>query len=169
MVLYHDDPEALERLLRQALGKFQDKAGMIAEISTMEAVMPTPEHFRATATCRDSKRRYIPHRVHTDGEMRLIEFLTEAKHQPPYLLSYFLDLRNWPLDEDLPGDCEALLGDYLEALIAVQNTERNRLALLVEGVDTADLPTVQDLRARLTELEQVMEDNKAFIFPASSF
>ena len=30
VVLYHDSPEALERLLRQALGKFQDKAGSIA-------------------------------------------------------------------------------------------------------------------------------------------
>ena len=84
---------------------------------------------------------------------------------------YFADLRSWPLDEALPQDCVPLLADYLEALIALPNTQRERHAYLLAGMSqsASELPSAQDLRMRISEIEQAMEDNKALIPPASHF
>ena len=142
LVLYHDDPERLERLLRQALGKFQDKAGAILETWGEKGSFEIPPHFHAVAGCSDAKRRYMAWRfgeiekevvVETNEfgvetvevqKVTTIDLVIGAKHEAPYCLYYFADLRHWPLDEKLPPDCSALLADYLEALLNVVNIER---------------------------------------------
>ena len=70
VVLYHDAPEALDRLLRQAMAKFQDKAGVLLEVWSETPVIPLPAHFKSVATCCDAKRRYAPFRVEAaeDGQ-----------------------------------------------------------------------------------------------------
>ncbi len=62
-----------------------------------------------------------------DGQPE-IHVISRDKHEPPYCMVYFADLRSWPLDEALPQDCVPLLADYLEALIALPNTQRERHA-----------------------------------------
>lgn len=172
MVLYHHDPNTLERLLRQALGKFQDKAGVILEVWFEEPIFELPPHFRAIAGCSDSKRRYIAHRFERDDDgKRYLRLLPRSKHVAPFCLSYFCSLRDWELKEELPTDCEALVADYLEALIAILNTKKEREAYLQSGMQDAaqTLLTEQELRQRVTDLEKEMEDNKAIIPPASMF
>ena len=83
---------------------------------------------------------------------------------------WFVDLRRWPLEERLPGDCPPLLADYLEALIALQNTKRERSAMMMTGSPQAsELPSEQELRQRIADLETEMEENKNMIVPASYF
>lgn len=176
MVLYHDDADTLARLLRQALGKYQDKAGIILEVWHEGATFKLPANFHNIAGCCDAQRRYIPWRYTTieeeDGSTcRAIILTPTARHVTPYCLYYFCDLRNWELDSPLPGDCDSLLCDYLEALIAVQNTKREREAYLLSGMTEAaqTLPSEMELRQRVSELEVAMEDNKAIVPPASMF
>ena len=175
-VLLHDDPKALARLLRQALGKFQDKAGAILEAWQEGTRFQLPPHFQGVAGCCDAQRRYVPWRrvlvTDNDGlEVKVIDLIASTRHEAPFCLQYFADLRHWPDDEDLPGDCVPLLADYLEALIAVHNTERQYNAYLTAGMheNAQALISQQELRQRLTELEQAMEDNKSIVPPASMF
>ena len=172
ITLYHKDQAALERLLDQALGKFQDKAGAILEIWSDDPVFVAPPLFRAPANCCDRQKRYIPFFMERNEDgARIIRLKLLSRHQAPYCLYYFCDLRKWNKNEDLPGDCAALICDYLEALIAVYNTKREREAYLQAGMNESaqTLLSEQELRQRLTELEQEMEAAKAVIPPASMF
>ncbi|MBQ7609113.1 MAG: hypothetical protein IJU76_14280 [Desulfovibrionaceae bacterium] len=189
LVLYHDDPDRLERLLRQALGKYQDKAGAILEQWGDEGSFEIPPHFHAVAGCSDSERRYMPWRwgkaekevvTNTDEfgvetveiiPVKTIDLIIGRKHVAPYCLYYFADLRHWPGDEELPPDCGVLTADYLEALLNVVNIERQREAYLsMDMVQAAqELQNVSELRQRITEIETIMEENKALIPPASQF
>lgn len=196
IVLYHDNPDDLERLLRQALGKYQDKAGMILETWSDEPAFPLPASFHAVAGCCDNKRRHMNWRTGTieieetipavydeeTGEIvtpaktvtvqkPCIDVKVGKKHEAPYCLYYFIDLRHWDADEPIPGDCDAMLLDYLEALIAMYNTQRQREAYIMAGMSqpAQDLIPASELRQRVTELELMMEDNKAMIPPASRF
>lgn len=172
MVLYHYDLAALEKLLYQALGKFQDKAGVILEIWSDDPVFELPPRFHAVAGCSDSKRRYIAHRLEKDAEgQKILRLLPGSKHVAPYCLAYFCSLRYWDMEEELPADCDALVSDYLEALIAILNTKKEREAYLQAGMQEAaqTLQSEQELRQRVTDLEREMEDNKAIIPPASMF
>lgn len=167
MVLYHNDPEDLKRLLRQALAKYQDKAGYICETWYSSAIILPPERLSGIASISDKKKRYVPWHVDMPEGVIVLDVLD--KNESPYCLSWFVNLRDWPLDEDLPGDVPTLLADYLEALIAVQNTERQRNAMLITGQQTQDLSSVQDLRQRIRDIEIEMEENKSIIVPASYF
>ena len=172
MVLYHHDEEVLKNLVYRALGKFQDKAGVILEVWFDEPTLELPPHFHAVAGCSDSRRRYIAHRLETNEEgHEILRLLPKAKHIPPYSLSYFCSLRDWDMEEELPADSDALVGDYLEALIAILNTKKEREAYLQSGMTDAaqTLQSEQELRQRVTDLEREMEDNKAIIPPASMF
>lgn len=169
MVLYHDDPAALERLLRQALAKMQEKAGVLAEMWTEDTAFPTPQHMSSIASCCDAQRRYVPFRF--DVEHGSVTLLPHPKNTAPFCLIYFLNLRDWEEDKDLPGQCTSLLTDYLEALIAVPNTQRQKETYLVTGMQSAaqELPQISELKMRCAEIEQAMEDNKAIVPPASYF
>lgn len=68
VVCYIVDPEEQKRLLRQALGKFQDKAGLIREVWGEDAAFAFPQDFHGIAGCRDTKSRYIPWRIKKDAE-----------------------------------------------------------------------------------------------------
>lgn len=172
VVCYVVDKSEQERLLRQSLGKYQDRAGLIRDQWGEGTSVPCPPHFQAVAGCSDTKRRYIPWRIEEseEGEPRIV-LLADKRHKPPYCLAYFCNLRDWGLEEPLPGDCDSLLGDYLEALIAVKSVRMEREAYLSANMTEAAqaLPTDQDLRTRLDELERQMQENKAISPPASMF
>jgi len=173
VVCYIVDPAEQERLLRQALGKFQDRAGVIREVWGDGLTFPFPEDFQAIAGCSDSKRRYIPWRIesNTEGNPCGIQLVLDKRHEPPYCLAYFCDLRSWAMESPLPGDCSSLVGDYLEALIAVKNVKREREAYLAMDMTEAaqNLPSEQELRTRISELEKEMQETKAISPPASMF
>lgn len=172
IVLYYDDPVNLERLLRQALRKFQDKAGVVMEVWLDEPEFLCPSHFHAIAAGCDSKRRHLAWRVEADEEgSKYIRLKTTPRHEAPYCLYYFANLQDWPLNEPLPKDVPALLADYLEALISIKNTWLERHVYLQAGMhDSAQqLLSEQELRQRVADLEEEMESCKALIPPASTF
>ena len=224
IVLYHDDPAALERLLRQALRKFQDKAGLLLALETSESAAVLPSDCRHVAVCCDSGRRFMGHSVSvetcpldadgnpvpkpdgwTDGwteadgcscgcsegsacscvsakaayaaalasgngseETAVIRLSVLSRHVAPYRIEYFADLFHWDGDADVPGDCAALITDYLEALIAVPNSERARFTAYTTGIPAQDIPPLSELRQRIAELETEMEDSKALV-PSTSW
>lgn len=168
-VLLLDEPERQEALLRQALGKYQEKAGILRwlEVSgRADAPVELSEDFLAPASVQDSQGWYVPHRL-LDVEPRSIALFPGSRHAPPFDVYYFCNLRDWPLDADLPARCTTLVADYLEALIALPNTERLRMAHTATnmGALLAELPSAQDLRQRITDLELLMEENKACLSP----
>lgn len=171
MVLYHNDQDALVRLLRQALGKFQDKAGVIMEVWQEENTFSLPPHFHAVAGCCDSKKRYISWRMDSALDKPAILAISSPKHTPPFCLCYFCDLRTWEMDKPLPADCCALAADYLEALIAVHNVKKERESYLLTGMNESaqTLPSEQELRQRISDLEKEMEASKVLIPPASIY
>ncbi|WP_165071311.1 hypothetical protein [Desulfovibrio sp. ZJ200] len=165
VVLYHNDDTALQRLLRQALGKYQDKAGVILqsrfEAGTKEADFP--ELYLTVAGCHDEMHRHVP--VQVDEAAGKLLFYPEAD-SGALTLYWLARLRDWPPDRPLPYGCVGLVGDYLEALIDIPNTSRTRDSYHGMGGPIPDLPSLQEMRARLTELEQQMEECRA-ILPAS--
>ena len=164
VVLYHNDDTALQRLLRQALRKYQDKAGYIMDTHLPEGTTEwdLPRGFLSLASCQDQRFRHIPTQIDQLENKLLFKPVSRTGEITVYWL---VRLSDWPLDENLPYGCVGLIADYLEALIDISNTSRRRD--VYSGIDgpIQELPAVQDLKARLLELEQQMEDNRA-VLPA---
>lgn len=167
VVLYHKDESALNRLLAQALTKFQDKAGVLFTLRTNEPQVPIPEGFWRVASCHDSASRFVP--TQPDRESGVLYLGTEPRNRPPYTVHYLVKLTAWPLDKDLPTSCISLVSDYLETLISIPNTERTRGILNATGQASDHLPAEQELRTRLTELEVEMEEAKAMLPPIAVY
>lgn len=167
VVLYHNDETALNRLLAQALTKFQDKAGVLFTLRTDEQQVAIPDGFWRVASCHDSASRFVP--TQPDRESGWLYLGIEPRNRPPYTVHYLVKLTAWPLDKDLPTSCLSLVADYLEALIAIPNTERARGILNATGQASDYLPSVQELRSRLTELELEMEEAKAILPPIAVY
>lgn len=167
IVLYHNEEPALHRLLAQALTKFQEKAGVLFTVRVNGPEVDLPEFFWKVASCHDNAHRFVPTQPdREDGKLRLGVI---AGNTPPYTIHYFIKLRDWPEDRDLPTSCISLVADYLEALIAIPNTDRERRTLSATGLPFDHLPAVQELRARLADIEVEMEDAKAILPPIAVY
>lgn len=182
IVLYHNEDDALIRLLRQSLSKYQEKAGEIADVSSGSSLIDIPQHYLCPLCAVDAKKRRISFSVQkvekdvaTENseptyEDKIVLEIEGKDRIAPYTFYYFENLREWGLDEDLPHDCVALISDYLEALIALYNVERQKEVYLTTGISAgSELPSQSELRSRISEIEVQMEDNKAIIMPQSSF
>lgn len=169
-ILYHDDGDALVRLLRQALGKFQAKAGVIKICKSKEKEVDVPVNFLSIAMCHDASGRYLPFSVQDsdapeNAGVKKILFETKSCHLAPYSIHYFVNLREWPMDMEVPQECISLVSDYLEVLIEIPNTDRQRNVMSSTHLDHSGLQSVQELRARLAEIEMMMEESRAMIPP----
>ena len=182
IVLYHNEDEALIRLLRQSLSKYQEKAGEIANVSSGSSLIDIPPHFLCPLCAVDAKKRRVScslQKVEKEAATEIAPATYEEKivlevkgkdRIAPYTFYYFENLREWEYDEDLPHDCVALISDYLEALIALYNVERQKEVYLTTGISAgSELPSQSELRSRISEIELQMEDNKAIVMPQSSF
>lgn len=162
VVLYHQDDAALRRLLKQALGKYQDKAGVILQscypAGTTEADFP--DLYLTVAGCQDETGRFIPVFV-DDVNKRLLFDVSDTKAK--IRLYWLAKLRDWPDDRELPYGCVGLVSDYLEALIDIPNTQRTRDAWHDIQGPTQDLPSIQELKVRLAELELQMEECRSIV------
>ena len=102
IVLYHRDDAALKRLLRQALGKYQDKAGVILQTSyeagTKEAEIP--DLYLTVAACQDEDGRFVP--VFVDDENKKLVFDVSADNLKIRL--YCDDLMKIPTTTDPASD-----------------------------------------------------------------
>ncbi len=160
-VIYLDSVK-LTNLLKQALGAYQDKAGVVRKIQFGDDVTAVniPDDLLEVIGATDAEGRWHEHRVTGDS----IAVIQQAgKSVKPYVISYFVNLRDADTEEfELPPETVGLLRGYLEALIASLNTARARQIAAATGIQ-AEYPSDEDLRARVENIELTMEDSQAII------
>jgi len=164
--LYFNDPDKLVALLRRALGVYQDKAGIIRTVKTVgiETAVAIPEGVVSVIHAADKNSRF--HEVIVGAADWSVE--ADATSAPPYTFYYFLNLRDYDLDDDLPAGIVGTLIDYVAALIDVPNTDRARAVALATGRQM-ELPTNDEMNNRKAIIEAYMEDNKAMVPMLSVF
>ena len=167
VVLFHNDTVALSRLLRQSLGKYQEKAGIVlrAQVETAGTEpVAFPPHYLSLALAADANAAFVP--AYDDATGIVLQGDSDTVY--PVTLQYYADLRNWPDDEALPNNCIPLVMEHLKALIDVPNTDRARSANAQIGVQS-ELPSAQELREAVSTVEMAMEDTKTLPIPVAVF
>lgn len=161
-VLYIESGK-LTNLLKQALGTYQDKAGVIRKLQFGDADTEAaiPGDLLDVICMADAEGRW--HEYRTDGETTITVIEQTRKSVKPYTASYFANLRDMDIEnDDLPQQTIGLLRDYLEALIAIPNTARARQIATATGLQ-AEYPSDEELVTRKENLELAMEDEQAII------
>jgi len=163
--LYLSEP-VLQAILTRALGAYQDKAGVIKTVKTVEeeTEVDTPEDLLSVIFANDDNSRY--HEVNQEDETLTVD--TDDESVAPYTIHYFVNLRDYDPDTDLPAGIVGTLIDYIAALIDIPNTERARAVALSTGRQT-ELPTNSEMLDRKAVIEAYMEDNRAIIPMLSVF
>ncbi|ELD7994212.1 hypothetical protein M2J86_24740 (plasmid) [Citrobacter freundii] len=161
--LLADDETLLKTLLRQALTSYQDKAGVIGrvQISKQEGVsLKLPEDYLALIHVTDSRGGL----VYADPYPDSIKLDLDGCERYPLTMAYLLNLRDRDFEKwVIPADIIGSLEDYLEALIAIKNTERLRIVAIAGKLDTSGYPDEITLQQRKQELELQMSANRAII------
>jgi len=164
-VLYHSDTAALSLLLKQVLGKYQEKAGSIGTVPiTLEngGAIDIPDDYLEIVTAIDANTRYTENSVQ-DGQINIV---IDGETKLPVTVHYFQNLREWALDEDLPAGMTSILLDYLVALIDIPNTERERAVAAATNI-AIELPSKQELKERVLQLEEAMEESRSIGIPVA--
>ncbi len=166
VVLYHSETTALQGLLKQALKKYQEKAGEIASftIADEEAAKdyPVPDDYLGLAMAVDDRGSFIDCEV-VDGDVSLdIQWTTVW----PVKVDYYQKLEDWQMEDGLPNGVSSLVFDYLVALIEIPNTDRERKIMAATNLPIDHLPSKQELQEKLKMIEEQMEENRALCSPA---
>jgi len=167
-ILYvNNEADALDHLVLQALGDYQDKAGFLATVKTVdnEIAVNIPDKFLGLVLAHDAEKQY--HEVVIDADAGTITIQETAISEKPYTIHYFVNLRDYDLETDqLPPEIIGTLLDYLIALIDIPNTERARRVALATG-QQIEVRSDEELLAKKQLLEEAMEEQHA-ILPAST-
>lgn len=162
--LVHNEKDKLDALLRQALGTYQDKAGvqrtlLIDEATIANNAFDLPEHFLTVVLLKDARGRRVRHMI--DEEQGRIMMNSSALLYP-LKMSYLVNLRNVDLvTYQLPAAPIGMIQDYLEVLIEIPNNERIKLVMQQGGFDVASLPSTSETIARKNELELQMKSARS--------
>lgn len=169
-ILLHDDEKALQSLLKQAVSKYQELAGFPSKCRISQGQLnerngiALPELFGARLACKDSQGHFVM----CEQWQNELEFRVLDDTEFPITLVYLEDALNADFDKyQLPANCISVLGDYLELLIRVPNSERERRVAMSGKLDTSDIPVEADLNTRKTEIESQMRLNRAVLQPIS--
>lgn len=157
------EPDTQQALLRKALAAYQDRAGVlkIIKLEKGSAVsIPQPDDFLALIHVSDSNGSL----VYSDPFESEIEIDLMGRERWPLRLFYFANLHDTDYDTyQLPADAVGMIEDYLEALIAVQNTDRQRRVEISGKFDASNLPDESTLHQRVTDMEDKMASNRAIV------
>ncbi|MGC0875077.1 hypothetical protein WKG92_19575 [Pantoea agglomerans] len=158
-----EDPDFLESTLRQALGVYQDRAGVLGRIRVEKsggASLPFPTDYLSLVFAADANGAL----VYSDPYESTIELELTGREKWPVTVLYYRNLRDQQYDKfQLPPEIVGLIEDYLEALIAIPNSERLR-RLHVDGkFDASGLPDEPTLHQRKLDLEAQIAANRAII------
>ena len=154
------DAIRLEKILRQALRTYQDRAGVLRSIDVATAEIERPADALELVVAGDSRGNYVECKEfrREDGTVYW-QIQADRRHVAPYRISYLLHLAEINLATDnLPRGTVSLIGDYLEALIDVENTRRHRMANQTAGLPVDALRTDSELFERKSALEIEMQE-----------
>lgn len=169
-VLLHREDEALNALLKKAVGTYQELAGFMAKVRIEEGDViagkcTVPERFSTRVMVKDAHGSFVASDVWADE----LELSLAGGERFPLTLIYLENLRDANFESvTLPDNSVSLIGDYLENLIASPNAERQRRVAIAGKLDTTDIPTEADLATRRTELEEKIKASQAML-PMMSF
>lgn len=164
-VLLHDDQEQLESLLRKALATYQEKVGVVRRMritEIREGGNALPSDFLVRMSVVDANKMHVSTSVWADDGV--IEFSLSGRERLPFTMAYLANLSNIDLNTyELPPLSVSILADYLQALIAIPNSERLRRASIAGKLDASDIGTEADLMTRLKEVELEMSSRRAVL------
>ncbi|MDT0178201.1 hypothetical protein Q9R34_19440 [Enterobacter sp. BRE11] len=159
----------LKSLLRQALGVYQDRAGVPGRIRIEKsggASLPFPSDYLSLVNVNDFNGAL----VYADPYESSLELELTGREKWPFTLLYFRNIRDCDYEKtQLPPDITGLIEDYLEALIAIRNVERLRRLQIAGKFDASFLPDEATLHQRKTDLEAQIAANRAIIPAMSSW
>ncbi|MCZ4061256.1 hypothetical protein O3W44_22255 [Pantoea sp. LMR881] len=161
------EKNTLESMLRQALSAYQDRAGYIRRVRIEKeagVALPYPEDYLSLVGVAD-KRGAL---VYSDDFGTAIELDLLGSEHYPFTLTYLVNLSDRPFDKwVVPATIRALIMDYLEILIAINNTERKRRMSIAGKVDASAFPDDSTLYQRKIDLEANMSAHRAMVFSGS--
>ncbi|HIF9347107.1 TPA: hypothetical protein ACX6RX_003218 [Photobacterium damselae] len=166
--LLHNEEPKLNALLLKALMTYQDLAGITKFIRYNEPAdkYDLPGDFLARVGVFDKNRDFVSSIPWSTSN--IIELELTGYEAWPLTLSYMVNLAGVDFDTyQLPNSDVGLIGDYLEALIAIPNNERNRRVISAGKMDVSDLPVQSELNERVRSLEESMRLNRSIVMPFS--
>lgn len=164
--LLHCEPHALNVLLKQALGAYQDRAGAMEQFTVGEVsinngirTINVPSDFLSRVMVKDKYGNFVASAFDRVEKKLVIE---DSKYTLPLRVQYFANLRNVDLENyELNPTIVGLIQDYLEVLIAIPNSERLRRTGIAGNLDTSDIPTEADLHTRKQAIEERMTQSRS--------
>lgn len=164
--LLHNDADKLAALLKQALGAYQDRAGVIETVKVKvldknddgDSCFAVPADFLARVMVKNATGNFVSSQYDRITQ----KLLVGGGATLPLSFTYFVNLRGVDLDSyQLQPDIIGLVQEYLEVLIAIPNSERNRRVAIAGNIDTSDIPTEESLYTRKMEIEERMKAAKS--------
>lgn len=169
-ILLHDNELVLNTLLKQALAKYQELAGFTTKHRytfddlDSDAAVITPDGFSSRLVVKDFNGRFVPSEV-WGGKL---ELKINGNTTFPVTLVYLESVTDRDFNTyQLPTSCVSVLSDYLEILIRIPNSERERRVSMAGKLDTSDIPTEADLNTRKLEIESQMRLSRSVLPPIS--
>ncbi len=166
-MLIYDDEKGLYALLEQALGTYQDRAGVIRplRVKTATSTIALPKDFLALVQTHDKDQCFvIAERTQDENGNAVIEFDLDGSESYPLTLLYLAKLRGMRAYEDqLPDEAIGMLENYLEVLISIRNIDFERRFAAAGKLDISNLPDENTLYERKKTLESEMSASRAII------
>lgn len=165
--LLHSEEQALNALLKQALLTYQDLAGVIKTHTIVDIDKnQLPDHFLARIAVSDSDLDFVSSTVDTDNNQLVLNL--NGYESPPLTLTYAVNLVDVDVNTyELPSNSIGMISDYLECLISIPNTQRQRRIAAAGKIDVSDLETHAELMDRKKAIEDNMKASRSMINPFS--
>lgn len=166
-MLLIEEEDVLNGLLRQALGVYQDRAGVIGRLRIQKSggvSLPFPPDYLSLVHVTDANGSL----VYSDPYEKTIELELTGREKWPFTLLYYVNLRDRAFDDwQVPAEIVGTIEDYLEVLIHIQNAPRLRFQVVAGKFDASNLLDEQSLTQRKLDLETQIAANRAIV-PGSS-
>lgn len=164
--LMHDESDKLTALLTQSLRMYQDRAGYMKRyrIQSRDEAVSRPADMLALVGVSDRLGDLIYSDDYGDS------LSLELNYHTPYPVTVFYLANLADLDHEtgvVPPEIIGIVSNYLEALIAIPNTDRVRRVSIAGKLDVSNLADEQTLHQRKLDLEADMANRRAII-PAFS-
>ena len=163
-VLLVDDTHQQRQLLTNALGQYQDLAGV-----TKNVLIRTPgprtvaPDFLAHVVASSAYGDYVPVEQYDDEEGNA-QIEPDSQAEYPVKLTYLVNLRAVDLDSyKIPATAVGMIMDYLELLLAVENDERMARVQSAGRMDMSRVPSKEVRDQQLATLREQMKSQRAIL------